>query len=252
MLPVGWLVLTRVAFHLDFGPSERARAHLAGLRAGLGPMSKAERRIGTLFALVVFGWIFREPLNAWLGAELLSDTGIVVCAAVLLFLVPSGSPTARTLMGWDQVGRLPWGVLILFGGGLSLAAAVAGSGLALWLGESLAPLGAAGPLVLVLGAATLVIFLTELTSNLATAATFLPVMGALAIQAGINPLVLVVPVTVAASCAFMLPVATPPNAIVFASGMLTIPQMVRAGVLMNLAGIVILAAVAMWLAPLLL
>lgn len=252
MLPLGWLVLTRVAFRVDFGASEQAREHLATLRAGLGTMSRAERRIAAIFAIVVFGWIFREPLNALLGTDLLSDTGIVMAAAVLLFLVPSGDPAMRTLMGWEQVTRLPWGVLILFGGGLSLAAAVADSGLALWLGESLAPLGSAGPLVLVLGAATLVIFLTELTSNLATAATFLPVVGAMAIQAGIDPLVLAVPVTVAASCAFMLPVATPPNAIVFASGMLTIPQMVRAGVLMNLLGVVILAAVALWLAPLLL
>ena len=252
LLLLGWLVLTRVAFRVDFGASEQAHAHLATLRAKLGGMSKAERRIAVIFAMVVFGWIFREPINALLGTELLSDPGIVMTAAVLLFLVPSGDPAMRTLMSWGQVARLPWGVLVLFGGGLSLAAAVSNSGLALWLGQSLAPLGAAGPLLLIMGAATLVIFLTELTSNLATAATFLPVVAAIAVQSGMEPLSLTVPVTVAASCAFMLPVATPPNAIVFASGMLSIPQMVRAGFLMNLAGIAVLVAVALWLAPLLL
>jgi len=141
-------------------------------------------------------------------------------------------------------------VLILFGGGLSLAAAIANTGLAQWLGESLSPLSIYGVMALVIAATALVIFLTELTSNLATTATFLPVIGAIAIQSGIPPMVLCVPVTLAASCAFMLPVATPPNAIVFASGMLTIPQMVRAGFYLNVAGLLLLTAVAMWWAPL--
>jgi sodium-dependent dicarboxylate transporter 2/3/5 len=140
-------------------------------------------------------------------------------------------------------------VLVLFGGGLSLASAVSDSGLALWLGEGLAPLNALGIVVLVIAATTLVIFLTELTSNLATTATMLPVMGAIAIQAGVPPLVLTVPITIAASCAFMLPVATPPNAIIFATGALTIPQMVRAGFILNLIGIVVVTIIALFVAP---
>jgi len=119
----------------------------------------------------------------------------------------------------------------------------------LWLGESLAPLNAWGLVALVVAAVTLVIFLTELTSNLATTATLLPVMGAIAIQAGVPPLILTVPVTIAASCAFMLPVATPPNAIVFATGALSIPQMVRAGFILNLIGIVIVTLTALFVAP---
>ena len=170
-------------------------------------------------------------------------------AGVLLFMLPSGNAAQPQLMTWHDASRLPWGVLVLFGGGLSLAAAVSNTGLAMWLGESLAPLNAWGIAALVVAAVTLVIFLTELTSNLATTATLLPVMGAIAIQAGLPPLLLTVPITIAASCAFMLPVATPPNAIVFATGQVSIPQMVRAGVALNLIGIVIVTIVALFWAP---
>jgi sodium-dependent dicarboxylate transporter 2/3/5 len=170
-------------------------------------------------------------------------------AALLLFMLPSGDRDQPNLMTWHDASRLPWGVLILFGGGLSLAAAVSSSGLALWLGESLAPLNALGTTVLVVSAVTLVIFLTELTSNLATTATLLPVVGAIALQAGVPPIVLTVPITIAASCAFMLPVATPPNAIVFATGAISIPQMVRAGVALNIAGIITVTLISLYAAP---
>ena len=146
-------------------------------------------------------------------------------------------------MVWAQASRSTASVW------LSLAAAVSDTGLALWLGESLAPLNAFGLAVLVVAAVALVIFLTELTSNLATTATLLPVMGAIALQAGLPPLVLTVPITIAASCAFMLPVATPPNAIVFATGRLHIPQMVRAGIVLNIIGIIIVSVIALYLAP---
>jgi sodium-dependent dicarboxylate transporter 2/3/5 len=152
-------------------------------------------------------------------------------------------------MVWEDIARLPWGVLILFGGGLSLAAAVSDSGLALWLGQQLAPLNAWGTAVLVLASVALVIFLTELTSNLATTATLLPVMGAIAVQAGLPPIVLTVPITIAASCAFMLPVATPPNAIVFSTGAISIPQMARAGIALNLIGVVIVTIISLFVAP---
>jgi sodium-dependent dicarboxylate transporter 2/3/5 len=169
--------------------------------------------------------------------------------AVLLFILPSGDKKDPRLMAWEDVVRLPWGVLVLFGGGLSLAAAVSDTGLALWLGQQLAPLNAWGTAVLVVAAVALVIFLTELTSNLATTATLLPVMAAIAVQAGVPPIVLTVPITIAASCAFMLPVATPPNAIVFSTGAISIPQMVKAGVFLNLIGIVIVSIIALTVAP---
>jgi sodium-dependent dicarboxylate transporter 2/3/5 len=210
-------------------------------------MTTAEKRVGILFGLVVFCWMLRRPLTELVGLTGVSDPGIVMTAGVLLFLIPSGD--GNRLMSWDYALRLPWGVLVLMGGGLSLAAAVSNTGLALWLGESLAPLNAFGLAVLVVAAVALVIFLTELTSNLATTATLLPVMGAIAVQAGLPPLYLTVPITIAASCAFMLPVATPPNAIVFATGRITIPQMVRAGFILNITGIIIVTLIALYLAP---
>ena len=249
MLPIAWFALTRFLFPCHVPASEAVRKHLHELREELGEMSSAERRVATIFALLILSWMFRRPVSEWLGISGVSDAGIVMTAAIVLFILPSGDVTQPRLMTWEDVTRLPWGVLILFGGGLSLAAAVSGSGLALWLGEQLAPLNAWGTAVLVVASVALVIFLTELTSNLATTATLLPVMGAIAVQAGVPPIVLTVPITIAASCAFMLPVATPPNAIVFSTGAISIPQMVRAGVFLNLIGIVIVSTVALVLAP---
>lgn len=249
MLPVAWLVLTRFVYPVNIPESLAVHQHLHELREELGPMSVAERRVAVIFGAVVFCWMFRQPLSNWLDIGGVSDAGIVMAAAVLLFLIPSGDSAAPRLMIWEDAIRLPWGVLILFGGGLSLAAAVSDSGLALWMGELLAPLNAMGTAVLVVAAVLLVIFLTELTSNLATTATLLPVVGAIAIQAGVPPIVLTVPITIAASCAFMLPVATPPNAIVFATGAISIPQMVKAGVVLNLIGAVIVSLAALILAP---
>jgi sodium-dependent dicarboxylate transporter 2/3/5 len=249
MLPVAWLVLTRLLHPVRIPANAAVSKHLHRLREELGPMTVPEKRVAVIFVALILSWMFRQPVTAFFGITGVSDTGIVMTAALLLFVLPSGSREQSRLMVWEDAVRLPWGVLILFGGGLSLAAAVSDSGLALWLGESLAPLNALGLAVLVVAAVTLVIFLTELTSNLATTATLLPVMGAIAVQAGLPPLYLTVPITIAASCAFMLPVATPPNAIVFATGRITIPQMVRAGIALNLTGIVIVSLIALYLAP---
>ena len=250
LLPLGWLVLTRVAFHVDIPASREAAEVIRDMRLEMGAMSAPERRVGLLFLTVVALWMSRKWLNTVSGLEGLSDAGIVMAAALLLFVIPSEKGSASRLMDWEDVARLPWGVLILFGGGLALAAQVSGSGLAVWLGESLLPVANLGTLVLIVAAAGLVVFLTELTSNLATTATFLPVIAAIAAQSGIEPLVLCVPVTLAASCAFMLPVATPPNAIVFSSGVLTIPEMVRAGFFMNLVALVVLTLLATLAVPL--
>jgi len=252
MLPIAWLLLTRFLFPCDIPANEAVKNHLHQLRVELGAMSIPERRIGIIFICLIMSWMLRRPISDWLGISGVSDAGIVMTAAMLLFMLPSGDAKQPRLMTWEDVTRLPWGVLILFGGGLSLAAAVSDSGLALWLGEQLAPLNAWGTAVLVVASVVLVIFLTELTSNLATTATLLPVMGAIAIQAGVPPIMLTVPITIAASCAFMLPVATPPNAIVFSTGAISIPQMVRAGILLNLIGIVIVSVAALFLAPVLL
>jgi sodium-dependent dicarboxylate transporter 2/3/5 len=149
---------------------------------------------------------------------------------------------------WADAEALPWGVLILFGGGLTLAAAIQQTGLATWIGDALAGIGAWPTVLIILDITAIVIFLTELTSNTATAAAFLPVVGALAIGIGVDPLLLVVPAALAASCAFMMPVATPPNAIIFATGRVTIPQMARAGVWLNLLFVALLTVAVMLLA----
>jgi sodium-dependent dicarboxylate transporter 2/3/5 len=153
------------------------------------------------------------------------------------------------LIRWNYIEKLPWAVLLLFGGGLTLATAVSRTGLATWLGSNLYEIGMLPLALLVLIIATMIIFLTELTSNVATTLTFMPVVGAIALEAGYDPIVLLVPVTLAASCAFMLPVATPPNAIVFGSGLLTIPEMVRTGIVLNLISIVVVSLAALVLAP---
>lgn len=251
MLPVAWFVLTRYLYPVNVPASQAVDDHLRELREQLGPISTPERRVAVVFVAVVVAWMFRRPVTEWLGITGVSDAGIVMTAALLLFILPSGKKSSTQLMTWHDMSRLPWGVLILFGGGLSLAMAVSDSGLALWLGQQLAPLNAWGTAVLVIASVALVIFLTELTSNLATTATLLPVMGAIAIQAGLPPLVLIVPITIAASCAFMLPVATPPNAIVFSTGKISIPQMVKAGIVLNIIGIIIVSLAALNLAPIL-
>ncbi|MDP5030949.1 SLC13 family permease [Paraglaciecola sp.] len=259
MLPITWVLLTRVVFKVDIPASQQTQNHIQALRRELGVITKPEKRVAILFCLVIVFWIMRRPLATWFNIDYLSDPGIVMTAAILLFVIPNGGVPVRSgrsqpspfekLMTWEQTHQLPWGVLILFGGGLSLAASVSSSGLAQWLGESLMPLGSFGILTLIIAATGVVIFLTELTSNLATTATFLPVMAAVALQLDISPLLLCIPITLAASCAFMLPVATAPNAIVFASGKLTIPQMVKVGVLLNMIGMALLTAATVWWSP---
>jgi solute carrier family 13 (sodium-dependent dicarboxylate transporter), member 2/3/5 len=250
LLPLTWLVLTRLLFHVDFTTSSEGRALLRKMKDDLGSVSSAEKRVAAIFLLVGTAWIFRPLLARLPGLELLDDSGIAMAGAIALFLVPSGDKTDPMLLRWHHVEKLPWNILILFGGGLALAAAVTDTGLAGWLGANLQGVASLPVPLLVLIVTAMIIFLTELTSNTATAATFLPVVAAVAIEAGVDPLVLVVPVTLAASCAFMLPVATPPNAIVFASGALTIPQMAKAGLILNLIAIVLVSLLALTLAPL--
>ena len=248
LLPLAWLILTRFVFPVNFTASDDAMKHIRHMRTSLGKMSKAEFRTALLFAFLVIGWIGRGLFSGIPVIGGISDTGIAMIAALAAFLVPSGRD-GQALMVWEDVSKLPWGVLILFGGGLALASAVSSSGLALWMGQQLSPLGLLNLALLVVAATALVIFLTELTSNLATTATFLPVIAAIAVETGQDPLVFVIPVTLAASCAFMLPVATPPNAIIFSSGLVSIPKMARAGLVLNIIAVGVLSVIALTLAP---
>jgi len=248
MLPLAWFLLTRVIYRVDFVASAEVTEHISNARTKLGPMTGDEKRTGWLFLFLVAGWLLRKPIANLPFLGDITDTTIAMAAAVAAFLIPSERRN-EALMRWSDLSKLPWGVLILFGGGLALAAAISSSGLALWIGQQLAPLGVLNLALLVVAATAMVIFLTELTSNLATTATFLPVIAAIAVETGQDPLIFVIPVTLAASCAFMLPVATPPNAIVFSSGQVSIPEMMRAGILLNIISVAFLSLLALTLAP---
>ncbi|XKE43783.1 DASS family sodium-coupled anion symporter [Halomonas organivorans] len=233
MMGCAWWWLTRRGFALQ--AAEGGAALVEDELARLGPTSPAERRVGIVFLLAALAWVGRPLLND-AGVAWLTDTGIAVAAGVALFLLPAGDAARSRLMTWEAARELPWGILILFGGGLALAGAISRSGLAEWIAERLAVFGAF-PLLALIGVVVLVIiFLTEITSNTATAAAFLPLLGALALSLDVSPLLVTVPAAVAASCAFMMPVATPPNAIVFATGHLRIQSMMRAGFALNLIG----------------
>ena len=249
MLPLAWLTLTRWVFKVDFVTSPEGLSALKSMKQEMGSITVPEIRVAIVFVLMASTWILRPVLVKVPALAALDDSLIAIAGAILLFLLPSGEKSDPLLLRWKYAEQLPWGVLLLFGGGLTLAGAVSRTGLAKWIGDSLHEVGTLPLVVIVIVAATLIIFLTELTSNIATTATFLPVVGAVAIEAGYDPIILAVPVTLAASCAFMLPVATPPNAIVFGSGMLTIPRMARAGLALNLIGIVLVTTVAYKLAP---
>jgi len=207
----------------------------------LGRMSVAETRVAVVFGLTALLWMTRPLLSDVVPG--LSDAGIAMGAGLILFVLPAGTED-RALLVWNDAEGVPWGVLILFGGGLSLASAISDTGLAKWIGQSVNALsGWPIPIVLVCTVA-LIVLLTEITSNTATTAAFLPILGAVALGFGENPFLFTIPAALGASCAFMLPVATPPNAIVYGSNLLTIPQMSRVGVWLNLLFIILITALA--------
>ena len=275
IIPAIWFILTKLTFKVEArAPSEAGREAVLEHKRALGRMSGPEVRVALAFAVVALLWMGRilpgeligrpgesfgwNPLLAWLSGALdlpvtlaLGNAQIAVAGAVAMFLIPADSGAkGEALMDWDTVqARLPWGVVILFGGGLSLAAAIQATGLAEWIGTHLQWVAALPLPVTVLILCLIVVFLTELTSNVATVSGFLPVLGAVAMEAGVPPAWLIAPVALAASCAFMLPVATAPNAIVYASGAVTMNQMIKAGFRLNLAAAPIVALVASLLGP---
>ncbi len=236
MLGVTWLWLTRGGLRKAAKLADSDALIHDELKA-MGPLSRGEKGVAVVFVCAAFAWVF-QPLIAKVVPGI-SDTSIAMAAAIALFLVPVSLKNREFLMSWGHAGKLPWGVLLLFGGGLSLAAQIRATGLADWIAQGMGALGFL-PLILLIGMVVMVIiFLTEVTSNTATAAAFLPLLGALAVSQGMSPELLAIPAAIAASCAFMMPVATPPNAIVFGTGHLRIGDMIRAGFFLNLVGIVV-------------
>jgi sodium-dependent dicarboxylate transporter 2/3/5 len=249
MLYSAWLVLTKYVFPTSFITSSETKLYLKNMLNEQGPLSKDEIKISIIFGLTAIAWMLRTVLDNYQMFSGLTDAGIAIISAILLFMIPSTSNKGE-LLDWTDSDKLPWGLLILFGGGLSIAAQINSSGLGIWIGEGLSVLSTVPPIFLILAVAALIIFLTEVTSNVATTSTFLPVFGAVAVGIGVLPVSLTVPVCLAASCAFMLPVATPPNAIVYGSGKFTIATMMKAGFALNIIGIVVVTLFAYYLAPL--
>jgi solute carrier family 13 (sodium-dependent dicarboxylate transporter), member 2/3/5 len=257
-LPPAWFLNTRVLFPTRIREIEGGRAWIAAEIAKLGPLNRGERGTLAVFAVTVFCWVFR-PLLADLHvagvAPLahLSDTGIAVAAAIALFILPVDRAKGIFVSDWDTAVKLPWGVLVLFGGGLALAAATEANGVAEFIGSLARGFSGWPVLLVVFTVIALMVFMSELTSNTAQVATMLPILAALAPVLGVPPALLLLPATIAASCAFMMPVGTPPNAIVFGTGLVRMPQMIKAGFWLNVSGIVLITALTYGIvAPLLL
>ncbi|WES30515.1 SLC13 family permease [Varunaivibrio sulfuroxidans] len=241
LLIMTWILLSRFIYRLHELDITAATDVIARERASLGRISGPEKSVLVLFVVTALFWITRPLINQLTSVFSLSDAGIAITAGLCLFLIPARLKEGGGLLDWPTARRLPWGILILFGGGLALADAVAASGLAVWIGEALHGLAVFPPLILGVLLTSVTVFLTELTSNTATTATFLPIIASLGENLGIAPMVLALPVVIGASCAFMMPVATPPNAVVFASGHLRIWDMARAGILVNLGAILLIS-----------
>ncbi len=246
LLPVTWLLLTRVAFPLP--PAARSRA--VSDATPLPTLTRDQCIVAAVLLATVLSWILRPLAESRLGMTGVSDAGIAIAAALVLFVLPASRPQSGQLLGWDDVKTLRWDVLILFGGGLALADAIHASGLADTIGKAAGHLGHLPVIALVLVMMVVIVFLGELASNTAMAALFLPIAGAAAAGLSVPPLTLLLPVALAASLGFMLPVATPPNAIVYGSGAVTARQMMRAGATLDVISIGIVFALAVTLGPL--
>ena len=245
-LPIVYGVLTRVVYPVQIPDLPGGEQLFRDKLNELGSISSEEKKVSIVFGLTALCWITR-PLFADIVPGL-SDTGIAMAAALSFFLIPAESKKRDFLLTWNDVEELPWGVLILFGGGLSLASAISSTGLAEWIGNGVQVVSNWPIMLLLLLVVALIVFLTEMTSNTATTAAFLPIMGSVAV--GQEPLLFTLPVALAASCAFMLPVATPPNAIIYSSNRINIPEMVKAGVSLNIIFMFLISLLAYFIAPL--
>jgi sodium-dependent dicarboxylate transporter 2/3/5 len=250
-LPLCWLMLTRWLFPANVDAPWAKEPAPARLESE--PLTRAQRTVLAVFFITALLWIFGPLLRELsIGGvrplARLTDTVTAMLAALALFSLPVDRQGTRALT-WKRASNIPWGVLILFGGGLTLAAAVEANGVSHWIGALTRHWNVLPPLLMLLAIVTLIVFLSEVTSNTAQVATMLPVLAAMAPGLGLNPYLLVVACTLGASSAYMMPVGTPPNAIVFGTGLVTMPQMMRAGIALNLAGIVVITLICWLLVP---
>ena len=263
MLVAAWVLITRLFFRVPEDVTVDRSVVESEMRK-LGPVGFEERAILAVFALTAVLWVFRAPLEigpvtipGWSAllpyGHLFDDGTVAIAMAGILFFIPTRSPGARsaTVMGADVVLKLPWNIVLLFGGGFALAHGFQTTGLARLIGDAFGGLAAVPPFLLILVICLVMTFLTELTSNTATTEMVLPIFAAIGVSTGIHPLLLMIPATLSASCAFMMPVATPPNAVVFGSDRVKIAQMARVGIVLNLFGAVVITLVFRAVGPLL-
>ncbi len=248
LLFICWKYLTDFAFSLQTSSFPGGKPEIKKQLQRLGKMSYEEKMVLIVFAGTAVAWISRSFLLQQFIPDI-DDTIIAVTAGLVLFVIPASPEKERAIITWEEAVKLPWGILFLFGGGLALAQAFKATGLAVWIGSQMTLLDGASLIVLLVVIVAAVNFLTEITSNLATTAMLLPILAPLALAIDIHPYILMVGATMAASCAFMLPVATPPNAVVFGSGYLKMLDMVKAGIWMNLISILILTLCIYYLLP---
>lgn len=238
-LPLMYLILTKWIYPIKLDVLPGGKELIERQVNSLGSLSSQEKKVAIVFVSAALLWMFR-PLVANVIPGV-SDTGIAIAAALALFIIPAEKRSTDGLLIWSDTKRLPWGVLVLFGGGLSMASAISRTGLADWIGSGIGALNTWPVLLILIIVIALIVFLTEMTSNTASTAAFLPIIASVAIGLGENPLLLAIPTVLGASCAFMLPVATPPNAIVYGSDRITIPEMSKAGFWLNIMFILLLS-----------
>jgi sodium-dependent dicarboxylate transporter 2/3/5 len=255
MLVTAWLLITKVFFRVPEHVTVDQTV-VEGQTKSLGPVAYEEKAVLVVFALTAFLWVFRLPLQlgvitipGWSQLlpfpDLIDDGTVAIAMAGILFLIPTRTPgaVAPTLAGRDIIPRLPWNIVLLFGGGFALAYGFQVTGLSILIGNAFAGLAGVPPFILILMVCLSITFLTELTSNTATTEMILPILASVAVATNVHPLLLMIPATLSTSCAFMMPVATPPNAIVFGSDRVRIPEMARIGLVLNLIGALVIAVV---------
>ncbi|KXK31316.1 MAG: 2-oxoglutarate translocator [Bacteroidetes bacterium OLB12] len=251
VMGLGYFVITRFIFPNHLPKISGADALIKNRLTDLGPMRKEEKLVLTILHSLPFYWIFQQPINLLLGNELLNDTNIGMAGGALMFVVPANFKQFRFLLVWKDTEKLSWGILILFGGGLCLAQGLSSAGIIQAVGSYIAQQSQSVNWLL-FGLITASIFITELMSNVALVQIFIPVVFGIATNLGIDPILLGMPVTLGASMAFMFPVATPPNAIVFSSGHMKVKDMMKAGFVMNILSLIVIYLAAKLLIPLIL
>lgn len=248
MLIITWLYLVKIALPPEMDELPGGGEVLRDEFKKLGKITSAEKKVLVVFCLVSAAWISRGFLR--LENQMIHDSTIAIVGAIILFITPNDFKKGEFLLDWKAAGKVPWNVIILFGGGLALAEGFSSSGLAQWIGQNLSILQNSSFIIFIFAVVLLTIFLTEVTSNTATSAMLIPIMGSIAIGMAIHPYGLMVAAGIAASYAFMLPVATPPNAVVFGSGYITIPKMARVGFMLNIIGSILITLLILYLMPL--